>query len=174
MGKAGWGAGKGRFSSPNYSTVINMVQDRTNHSWSKRCLQFMVTIKKTNISHFWFIAVRPKRRKKKFSQIHINTRLQLFYYYYNYYYFKVFHLFLQGLATILQLLTSICSATTTRGRHKAWKSFWVGSSLHVVHFIQGRPWQVPSSLTELLLSCPCRPQSESMPVRNFPYWRILS
>lgn len=119
-----------------------MFQDRTNNSWSKRCLQFMVTIK--NQSQPLLVHCNETKKKKKFSQILINTRLQLFYYYY--YYFKVFHLFLQGLATVLQLLTSICSATTTRGRHKAWKSFSVGSSLHnIIQFTQGRPQPAPFS-----------------------------
>lgn len=95
---------------------------------------------KTNLSHFWFIEVRQK--KKNSSQIHINTRLQLLLLLLLLL-CKVFHLFLQGLATASQPLTSTRSATATGGRHKAWKSFSAGASpWNTLHCTQGGAWPV--------------------------------
>lgn len=131
---------------------------------------------KTNLNHFWFIAMRPKNKtkqnknkktkQKKTSQIYINTRLGSFI-------IKVSHLFLQGLATISQLLTSICSATTTRGRHKAWKSFSVSGSLYnpFPSHRGGQHLPLPSHRAAVL---PVRTSEWVTQVRNFPYWRILS
>lgn len=139
MGRAGWGAGKERFSS-NYSTVINMVQDRANNSWSERCLQFMVMIKNQSqpLLVHW-----SETEKKNSSQIHINTRLQLLLLLLLLLLCKVFHLFLQGLATASQPLTSTRSATATGGRHKAWKSFSAGASpWNTLHCTQGGAWPV--------------------------------
>lgn len=127
LGKDGAGQGEEQRRKGLPAQWLTMVQDRTNKSWSKDAPNTWLQLK-NKLTHFWFIAVRPK--KKYLSQIHINTRLQLLYYHYFLKFFPLVFARPRYLITIY-----IHSATTTRGRHRAWKSFSVSTSMWVVHRI---------------------------------------
>lgn len=124
MGRARWGAEKERHTS----TVINNGSRQNQQKLVKRCPQYMATIK--NQAHPLLVHCSETKKKKYLSQIHINTRLQLFYYHYFLKFFLLVFARPRYLITIY-----IHSATTTRGRHRAWKSFSVSTSVWVVHRI---------------------------------------
>lgn len=73
-----------------------LINNGSRQSWSQRCLQYVATIKNQTRP----LLVHCSETKNISSQIHINTRLQLFL-------LKFFHLFLQGLATLLQFLFAL-------------------------------------------------------------------
>lgn len=97
----GSGEGQGRKGLP--AQCLTMVQDRTNKSWSKRCLRYMAMVK-NQTQPLWVHCSDAKKKKKSSSQIYRNTRLQLVRYYY---FVKFFCLFLQGLATLLHFLSAL-------------------------------------------------------------------
>lgn len=165
----GSGEGQGRKERVT-STVINNGSRQNQQELVKKMPSIHGYDWKPNSTTLGSLQWHKKKNKiknKSSSQICRNTRLQLVRYYY---FVKVFHLFLQGLATLLHFFFS-CSATTTRGRHKAWK-FPISTSLWVVRC--AIPFTVVFSEPQIKLPHAISILTVSSPIRNFLYWRVLS
>lgn len=167
----GWGLGKeqGRKDLATLITAqwLTMVQNRTNESWSKRCPRYTATIKNQTRPLLVHCSETKKIALTDWYKYQAPALLL---------FLKVFPFVFARPSYLITIY--ICSATTTRGRHKAWKSFSVSTSWWAIQCTIPATLdrKGPSSLFYLLWRSSHRthPSRVYPQIRNFLYWRILS